>query len=626
MCGIVGLVSSRPVDAGLLESMRDTLAHRGPDHAGAWYSEDRRVALGHRRLAIVDLSPDANQPFVSADGRYTLTFNGEIYNFKLVRSLLERSGHRFRTNSDTEVLIESYRAWGRKALDRLHGMFAFAIWDDHERRLFCARDRAGEKPFYYAATEDAFVFGSELKAIVRWPSCERRLHLPAVADFLTFSFIPDPSTIFEGCRKLPPAHYLEVELQGDGRPRAGHPVTWWDFEPSPEPGVEDWGPAIRGGLQSATKEMAFADVPVGTFLSGGVDSSSVTAALSQQGMDVTAFTIGFGEEAFDERPWAKRVVDRYAVPWHERTVVADDIEPVLSDLLWHYDEPFGDYSYLPTYYVCREARRHVTVALSGDGADETFAGYGKYQRLARMEQLRRVPAYGLAASGALLASRLPFSERRARTLRQYGSKVRTMLADALTLGWDHGKLTSVARGDLAATLADYRAEDHVHRHLDHVPPEQHGLVDAMRYLDVKLTLAGGILVKVDRASMAVSLEVRPVYLHPEMLSLARRLPAKRLAATRGGKRALKSALEPWLPRDLLYRSKMGFHMPLGRWLGESFPGLVERTASSPWLREWFEPGLFDRLYLEHRSGKQNHTAVLHNLIFLAGWLETWQPV
>jgi asparagine synthase (glutamine-hydrolysing) len=447
--------------------------------------------------------------------------------------------------------------------------------------------------------------------------------MPAVVDFLTFGFVPDPSCIFEGCRKLPPGHWLKVELPISGPPRVGEPVEWWDFELHPDASVSDWGDPLRDTLTHVARDMAFADVPVGTFLSGGVDSSSVTAALSQQGMDVTAFTIGFGEEAYDERPWARKVVDRYGVPWQERTVEPGDIQPVLSRLLWHYDEPLGDYSYLPTYYVCQEARRNITVALSGDGADEVFAGYRKFQRAARMERLRAIPGYALAAGGARVAAKLPVGAGRRRTLLQYGASLPEMLADTLTLGWGRHQLADVARGTLSRTLDDYRPADVVERHLSRMPAEEHGLVDAMRYLDLKLTLAGDILVKVDRASMAVSLEVRPVYLHPELLELAGRVPASRLADPDQGKRALKTALEPWLPHDLLYRQKMGFHMPLGRWVGERLPDWVDHARRSLHLAEWFEPGLFDRLHAEHRSGAADHTAMLHNLMFLAGWLDTW---
>jgi asparagine synthase (glutamine-hydrolysing) len=330
MCGIVGAVSASRVDASLVERMRDRLVHRGPDAAGLWSSPDGRVVLGHRRLAIVDLSPEANQPFLSADGSCAVTLNGEIYNFRALRRELEREGARFRTSSDTEVLLESYRHWGEACLERLSGMYAFAIWDGSRDRLFCARDRAGEKPFYYAVTDGSFVFASELKSLLLWPGFRRQLDQSALADYLTFGFVPDPKSIWEGAKKLPPGHSLAVQLHTDG-PRVTDPEAYWDFTFEPDETVGDWGPAIRGALEEAADEMAFADVPVGMFLSGGIDSSSVTAALARTGHDVRSFTIGFDEEGYDERPFAREVAALYEAPHTERVVRADDVEPVFRD-------------------------------------------------------------------------------------------------------------------------------------------------------------------------------------------------------------------------------------------------------------------------------------------------------
>ena len=267
MCGIVGAVSASPVDRELLASMRDRLTHRGPDAAGLWSTELDRVCLGHRRLSIIDPSPEADQPFASLDGLSAITLNGEIYNFRSLRSELELEGARFRTRSDTEVLLAAYERWGASCLERLSGMFAFAVWDGESKKLFCARDRAGEKPLYYTIAGDTFLFASELKALLLWPGLRRELDFQALGDFLTFGFIPDPKTVWEGMRKLPPAHVLEVEL-GESGPRVSEPTAYWDLEFEPDDSVEDWGPAIRTALEQAAGEMAYADVPVGTFLSG----------------------------------------------------------------------------------------------------------------------------------------------------------------------------------------------------------------------------------------------------------------------------------------------------------------------------------------------------------------------
>jgi asparagine synthase (glutamine-hydrolysing) len=544
-----------------------------------------------------------------------------------LRRELEGLGASFRTRSDTEVLVEAYRAWGADCLARLHGMFGFAIWDAAERTLFCARDRAGEKPFYYAEVGDAFIFGSELKALVKWPGFSRRVSFPAVADFLTFGFIPDPKTIYEACYKLPPGHALTARCVPGERPVVGPPVRYWDFVPAPDPHTVDFGPELRETLQSVCVEMSFADVNVGTFLSGGVDSSSVTAALSRGGVPLTAYTIGFSEDAYDERRWAAQVVERYATRWKQRTVGYQDVAPVLCDLVYHFDEPFGDYSYVPTYYVCREARREVTVTLSGDGADETFAGYRKYQRLRQMARMFKLPGSEAMRSVARTAlPMIPNASGARRTVEQYSAEQDVALADMLTLGLRRDVLHGAAAGPLAGALRDYRPVDVVRGHLAAMAGDSQDLVDRMRYLDMKLTLASGILVKVDRASMAVALEVRPVYLHPSLLALSTRIPSARLVEGGVAKAALKSALEPWLPKPLLTRRKMGFHMPFGQWVSDELEGLANEAARSKRLEGWFENGFFARLLHEHRSGRADHKQNLHNLLFLDRWLERWDPV
>jgi asparagine synthase (glutamine-hydrolysing) len=623
MCGIVGAVSADPVQPGLMETMRDRLAHRGPDHAGLWMAEDCRVCLGHRRLAIIDLTPEANQPFVSHDGRFVITFNGEIYNFESLREELRARGVVFRTRSDTEVLVEAYRFWCEQCLDRLSGMFAFAIWDRVERRLFCARDRTGEKPFYYTTIGDSFLFASELKALLPWPGFRREIHYPALVDFLTFGFVADPKTIWEGCRKLPPGHWISVQAGVDGRPLVRDPVPYWDMEFRPDHSVADWGPIIRETLQTASREMAFADVPVGAFLSGGVDSSSVTAALDKAGCTVNTFTVGFEEQDHDERPWAREVAQLYGARHREQVVRADDIIPVFERLLWHYDEPFNDYSYLPTFYLCREARQIITVALSGDGGDELFAGYRKYRRLGMRQAVQRLFPRPLGRSIVAASALLGETSRLRTKLQHYGMDASAMMVDMLTTGVPLATLRAAARGPLADCLKHYAPLDAVLPLLRKAPPEKVGLVNSMRYLDLKLTLGGDILVKVDRASMAVSLEVRPVYLHRDLISLAERIPPTLLADRKQTKKALKSALRPWLPDSVLYRKKMGFAMPLRNWIKGDFPGLFAQDRSANLLADVLDPGLLGSATAAHVAGGADRTSVIHSLCFLNHWLAKW---
>jgi asparagine synthase (glutamine-hydrolysing) len=624
MCGILGALSPRPIDPNVAIAARDTMAHRGPDGVGLWQSPDARVTLGHRRLAVIVPTAEGAQPMSSIDGRYQITFNGEIYNYRELRRQLVVEGVQFRTSTDTEVLIEACRRWGPAALQRVSGMFAFALWDAPQRRLLLARDRAGEKPLYYAQVGRDFVFASELKGIVAWPGFRRTIHQPALIDFLTFGFVADPKSIWEGCFKLPPAHWMEVELDTDGPRIVTQPTPYWDQVFAPELDRESWDEEIRATIERATDEMAVADVPLGTFLSGGVDSSAVTAALSRSGHDVRSFTIGFTESAFDERPYAQEVADRYHTTHTAELVTTDDVAPVLERLLWHYDEPCNDYSYLPTYYLCRSARQHITVALSGDGGDEVFAGYRKYQRLAmRAGAERFVPRPFAPLVSRVTGALMPAGSAAARTLNHYLGDPAVVLTDALTLGFEGHVLSAAARGPLRAALNDYSPVDTVAAHLRNAPPVDVGLVDAMRYLDLKLTLAGGILAKVDRASMAVSLEVRPVFLHRELLALAARIPSAALAGRTRAKHALKEALKPWLPDSVLFRRKQGFALPLGEWFRRGLTlGRTDATRRRSPVADWLDSALLARLTSQHQDGT-DHTARLHSVLLLERWLERW---
>ena len=627
MCGIVGALSAEAIGPAVVERMRDTLAHRGPDHAGLWRSADGRVCLGHRRLSIIDLDERSHQPMRSSDDRFVVTFNGEIYNFRSVRSRLEREGVVFRTASDTEVLLEAYRRWGADSLDLLSGMFAFAIWDAERRQLFCARDRAGEKPFYYATVGGAFLFSSELKGLLEWPGLPRRVDYDAMIDFLTMGFVADPKSIWVDVRKLPPAHSMTVAWPEQARPVSAVPRRYWalEFRERARPtGPEE----IRDTLLRAANEMAIADVPLGTFLSGGVDSSAVTAALSLSGHTVESFTIGFDHAAYDERAWARLVADRYRTRHVERTLVPSDVVAVLDRLGWHYDEPFADYSSFPTFYLCREARQSIIVALSGDGADELFAGYRKYQRLVRRAELRGVLPVGLARIVASAARRALGEESHwRRTLTQYGMAAPQMLADMLCIGFPLPLLREVARGPLADALRHYDPHRLVEQMLVAAPPAEIGLVNAMRHLDFNLTLPGDMLVKVDRASMAVSLEVRPLFLHREVMELAAGIPSAALVTRDAAKLALKSALRPWLPDALLDRRKQGFAMPLPEWLGgDSLLASSMRGAgeSSP-MHDIIDSKRLAELRTAQSKGAGSFTGIVHGAFVLDQWFGKWMP-
>jgi asparagine synthase (glutamine-hydrolysing) len=560
----------------------------------------------------------------SADGRFKLTFNGEIYNYPLLRTRLEREGVRFRTRSDSEVLIEAYRLWGADSLDLMSGMFAFALWDAEERRLFCARDRAGEKPFHYAIINGAFLFASEIKGLLGWPDLPRRIDYEALIDFLTLGFVADPKSVWLDVRKLPAAHMMVVELPDNGPPVACPPRRYWSlsFVSRPGSGTPD---QIRETLVRAANEMAVADVPLGTFLSGGIDSSAVTAALSLSGHCVRSFTIGFDLPKYDERRWARQVAERYHTQHSERSVEPPDVAAVLDKLGWHYDEPFSDYSCFPTYYLCREARRSIKVALSGDGGDELFAGYRKYQRLAQRSDLRAVYPVAVARCIAAVARHaLSEGNHWRRTLGQYGLEASQMLADMLCVGFPLQLLREVARGQLAEALRHYDPYRLIEQLLVEAPPHEVGLVNAMRHIDFVLILPGDMLVKLDRASMAVALEVRPVLLHREMMELAASIPPEQLANRNEAKLALKSAVRPWLPDSVISRQKQGFAMPLPEWLdSDSLASHMAVGVDAPWMRNLLDTERIDALATAHSKGKGDFTSIIHSTFILSQWFSRW---
>jgi asparagine synthase (glutamine-hydrolysing) len=625
MCGIVGAMSSGSIDAGVLDRMRDDLAHRGPDHSASWLSSDGKVGLGHRRLAIIDLLPEANQPFASHDGRFLLVYNGELYNYRELKKELETHGVRFRTASDSEVLLEAFRLWGEGALPRFSGMFAFAIWDRVERTLFCARDRAGEKPLYWATLAGTFLFASEPKAFSSWPTFARRIHYPALLDYLAYGFVPDPKCIWENCAKLPPGHCMVVRAGTDGRPQVSEPHPWWDWGFDPEPNERDWTGRVLGTLTSAAREMTIADVPLGVFLSGGVDSSSVVAALALAGERVKTFTIGFDDVAFDERKWARAIAERYGTEHHERVLEPHDADAALQRLMWHFDEPFSDHSFLPTYYLAVEARRQVTVALSGDGADEAFAGYRRYSRTMRRVGVRRFLPDRLLARVARVADRHLHPDGRIRQLSaKYGYDPAAMVTGIFTPGLTTSVLEAHVRGPLAAALRHYDPREVIARLMRQAPPEQVGLVNTLRYIDFKHTLPGDVLVKVDRACMSVALEVRPVYLHRDMLRLAGAIPGAQLAGRKHTKETLKVAFESWLPAGNIRRGKQGFLAPLNRWLRESDGAGWTKSAGSV-LSELLDPSLLPGFKQDLWDDARAQPPALHQLVLLDHWLARWQP-
>ena len=621
MCGIAGLfypATPKPVDPARVRAMTDTLAHRGPDGSGVWTAPG--VGFGHRRLAIIDLSGGA-QPMVSADESIVVTFNGEIYNFQEVRADLEATGAVFRTDSDTEVLLHGWQVWGPAMLDRLNGMFAFALHDARRQCLFLARDRLGVKPLHYVELSDgALAFASELKGLLAHPLMRRKPDITAIEDFLGLGYVPDDACIVAGVKKLPAGHAMLVER---GKPVPA-PTKWWDvdFTRRAHGSVAALEEELADRLRTAVRSRLVSDVPLGAFLSGGVDSSAVVALMAEGSKRaVRTCTIGFTEAGHDERAYATQIADRFATDHRERVVAADDFA-LIDTLVAAFDEPFADASALATYRVCELARESVTVALSGDGADEAFAGYRRYKFHAAEERVRglvpadlRARVFGAAGRWYPKADWAPRAFRGKTTL--LGLAQDGAAAYAVAVGVTTPALRAALFTDEAGrALGGHRAERRYIETMRDAPARDP--LDRAQYADLKHWLPGDILTKVDRTSMAVSLEAREPLLDYRLIEFAATLPVS-LRLRRGqGKWLMKKAMERYLPRDILYRQKMGFVTPISAWFRGPLADQAAALAASRTLggSGWFDMGTIARLAADHRAGRSDHGRTLWQLIVL----------
>ncbi|WP_151446684.1 XrtA/PEP-CTERM system amidotransferase [Lacisediminimonas profundi] len=627
MCGITGLFDTtgwRRFERGLVHAMNESQHHRGPDQ-GALHLEPG-VALGHRRLSIIDLE-GGQQPLFSADGSVAIVFNGEIYNFRALTAELRKLGHEFLTHSDTEVIVHAWQAWGEDCVRRLQGMFTFAIWDRQRQSLFLARDRIGIKPLFHALLPDGtFAFGSELKTLLALPQLDRSLEPQAVEAYFGYGYIPDPLTIFAHVRKLPPGHTLAV-----GR-RCGPPVErqYWDlsFRPGPEKAanIADEAFELRERLRVAVQSHLMADVPLGAFLSGGVDSSAVVATMAGlQQSPVLTSNIAFDRPEFDESGYAQAVASRYGTDHQSELVRSDDFG--LVDLLaWLYDEPFADSSAIPTYRVCQLAARRVKVALSGDGGDENFAGYRRYRHAVAEDRLRQLlpPALRRPLFGAL-GRWYPKADWAPRVLRARSTF--ESLARDLPDGYFHGVslMTDRQRAQLFSPafkrqLQGFQASDMMRAHARNAPDGD--ALATIQYLDFKTWLPGDILTKVDRASMAHGLEVRVPLLDHQFVEWAATLPSSLKLRGGEGKYLLKKAMEPSLPHALLYRSKKGFSVPLAVWLRGPLRQPMQAALLGPRLGAtgYFDMQCIASLVSQHLSGASDHSAALWALLMFEAFL------
>ncbi|WP_380787194.1 XrtA/PEP-CTERM system amidotransferase [Sphingomonas sp. R86521] len=617
MCGIAGIFhpgTPKPVDPTRVHAMIAAQAHRGPDGDGIWTAPG--VGFGHRRLSIIDL---AGSPQPMSDGALTVTYNGEIYNFAELRAELAAKGAVFRTAGDTEVLLHGWRAWGPGLLDRLNGMFAFAIHD--AGTLFLARDRLGVKPLQYVELADGSVaFASELKGLLAHPLVRRTPDLRAVEDYLALGYVPDDACMVAGVRKLAAGHFLLIE-RGRGVPQ---PRRYWDvdFSNRARGSAAALGEELVDRMRAGVRSRMVADVPLGAFLSGGVDSSAVVALMAEASPKaVRTCTIGFDEAGHDERVYASAVARRFATDHRERVVGSDDYG-LIDTLVASFDEPFADASALATYQVCALARESVTVALSGDGADEALAGYRRYKFQAAEERVRGLlPDHLRQDVFGTLGRWYPKADWAPRPLRAKSTLLALAQGGGEAYARSVGVTTPELRGQLfsetaLAALGGYRAEDRYVATMAGAPARD--AIDRAQYADIKHWLPGDILTKVDRTSMAVGLEAREPLLDHRLIEFCATLPASMRLHRGEGKWLMKKAMEPYLPKDILYRRKMGFVTPISAWFRGGLAGEARALAKSRTLGEtgWFDMGVLARIAEEHHAGRAEHGRTLWQFVML----------
>jgi asparagine synthase (glutamine-hydrolysing) len=626
MCGFVVAYHfdpSRPVDRRRFVLMNDSLTHRGPDDHGIFVG--RGMALGHRRLSIIDID-GGHQPMWDVERRIAVVFNGEIYNHRELRETLKRAGHHFETSSDTEVIVHAYREWGSGCLAHLAGMFAFCIFDKRNRTLFLARDRLGEKPLYYYRDGSRIVFASELKAFAEDPSIPRIMHPEAVADYFSYHFVPGPKTIYQNIFKVQPGHAMYV----DGDKVIEEPYWDVDFsEPQSSMRLTTAIEQLDAALSNSVREKLRSDVPLGAFLSGGLDSSLILGLMAESSQDVVkTFTMGFDEAAYDERAYAKETADFFKTEHHDQRLTPSATD-IFDKLVWHYDEPFGDASAIPTYYLSQFTRRNVVVALSGDGGDEVFAGYRRYV-FARLEDKIRdhIPStlrHRLLRPSARLypkADYLPRFLRAKSTLANLSETPERAYFRSLTQAQPGSLLSS----DFRSGLSSYDPFSVMERHF--AASRTKDPLARLQYVDLKMYLPDDILVKVDRASMAHSLEVRVPILDHRVVELGARIPSDLKLNGSETKIVLRALAASRLPESVLRREKRGFVVPLPEWFRNG--PLKELAYATLFDRPGGHSGVLDtnrlrRLWRDHQLGLRNNGRALWTTLMFEGWAKRYLP-
>jgi asparagine synthase (glutamine-hydrolysing) len=626
MCGITGIFDlreQRAIDKDVLQRINDMQSHRGPDEAGLHLEPG--VGLGHRRLSIIDIA-SGQQPLANEDDSVWVVFNGEIYNFVDLIPELTQLGHTFKTRSDTETIVHAWEQWGPDCVQHFRGMFAFVLWDRRQQVLFMARDRLGIKPLHYSVTDNGFlVVGSELKTITAWPGFRREIDDEAVEDYFGYGYVPEPRTIYKTALKLPPGQRLLVRR---GKPMP-QPEQYWDvpFAALPAMSIEDAQSEFIERFREAVRIRMVAEVPLGAFLSGGVDSSAVVAMMAGLAdQPVKTCAIAFSDPRYNEAEYARQVAERYHTDHHVHTVESDDIS-LIDELARLYDEPYADSSAMPTYRVCEQARKDVTVALSGDGGDENFIGYRRYRWHGIEENMRRLIPEGIRMPlFSTLGHLYPKADWAPRVFR--AKSTFEALGRDTVAGYFHG--VSVCSNAMRSRifsdafkkrLNGYNAVEVLRRHDRNNPSCD--IYGQVQYLDMKTYLVGDILTKVDRASMAHALEVRVPFLDHKLLEWISGLPSSMKIQGAEGKYMLKKALEPYLPHEIMYRRKMGFSIPLAEWFRGPLRSKLHDALTS---QRMADSGLFDMANLarmgdEHAAGISDHSSALWSLLMFDAFLK-----
>ncbi len=618
MCGICGKFNfdkNKAVDKVLIKKMCDTIVHRGPDDEG--YYINKNIGLGMRRLSIIDINT-GHQPISNENEKIWIVLNGEIYNYRILRSELEGKGHRFKTNSDTEVIIHLYEEYGIDCLKYLRGMFAFAIWDTENERLFLARDRVGKKPLVYAIINNSIIFASELKAIIQDDAVKKEIDLDALDQYLSFQFVPSPYTIFKGINKLPPASYLICE---NGKTQI---KRYWELNFSNKIilSENEYSEKILKELEEAVRLRMISDVPLGALLSGGIDSSAVVGMMARlSDRPIKTFSIGFEEEEYSELKYARIVAERFKTEHHE-FIVKPDIIDILPELAWHYDEPFADKSAVPSYYISKMAGKHVKVVLNGDGGDESFAGYSRYQQGSNiisllpasikdsLEKLAINNYFKISDSNKVISKMLK------KTALNLFPISRSIIFPEFFSGRN--------KYDLYNKDTREKINSSIKNKIDGLLDYGKAIndnIDAMVNIDFKHYLSGDLLVKMDIASMANSLETRSPFLDHKLLKFSMTIPSSFKIKNNAGKYILKKALSDILPEEILNRNKMGFSMPLIYWFRNELKQFAYQIIldNSEGIKLFFNLNYVKQLLDEHVSGRKNHALRIWSLIVFEMW-------